>query len=161
MFGLSLLEFISLAVGITTLIGATVGGITFLIKAVVGGAIEKGDLQAAEIKEDIQQMGTAFTESLSSITTSMATHLEMMGTNLSNQIESNDKASRDRGANLGKRLEEHNESMQTQLGELKAQQVRQLDFIKEVNDDVKKNKDLTSKVSNRVSVIEGQLRVNG
>ena len=154
MFCLSLPEVIGILVGLITIFSAVVGGIGFLIKAFVGSAIEKGDAQADAIKEDIQEMGAAFTTALDNVVKGM----NMMNENLSSKIELNDKASRDRGENLNKRLNEHNENVMTHIEEVKAQQNRQLQFIREVNDDVKSNKDITSKVSNRVSRIEGEMR---
>lgn len=121
--------------GLMTAIGAFIsmvgGGIWWLVKI----AISKGTQQA---------------ENLSS-------QLTYIGENIHAKIDLNDKASRDRHEETNRRLSEHNKAISTQIQDLKDQQNRQLDFIKTVDGKALENTKTVSKVSNRVSILEGRL----
>lgn len=124
-------ELLALMTAIGAFISMVGGGIWWLVKI----AINKGTQQA---------------ESLSS-------QLELIGQNINDRIAHNDQASRERHDVINQRLEDHQESITTQIKDLKDQQSRQLDYIKTVDSKAIENTKTISKVSNRVSTIEGAL----
>ena len=124
-------ELLALMTAIGAFISMVGGGIWWLVKI----AINKGTQQADNI----------------------SSQLTLIGNSINEKIIANDQASQERHKVINQRLEDHQESMTTQIQDLKDQQNRQLDFIKTVDAKAVENTKTISKVSNRVSTIEGQL----
>lgn len=156
MFGFSFVETLGIIISLIAIFSSVAGGIIWLLNI----ATKKGKEQADGIKEDIQEIGREFTQSLSNVTSLLSQNMESISRELSLKIDNNEQNSKERGENFNTRLEEHNKNMMGHMNELKAQQNRQLDFIKTVNEDCKDVKTTVSKVSNRVSKIEGILKVS-
>jgi len=125
-----LIKFIMAIGGVITLLG---GGVWWLVQIAIG----KGTTQAHNL----------------------SSQMEMIGKNINDKIEANDRASRDRHEETNRRLSEHNQNIAGQLDDIKAQQNRQLDYIKTVDNKTIENTTVISKVSNRVSSIEGRMSV--
>jgi len=125
-----LIKFIMAIGGVITLLG---GGVWWLVQIAIG----KGTTQAHNL----------------------SSQMELIGKNINDKIEANDRASRDRHEETNRRLSEHNQNIAGQLDDIKAQQNRQLDYIKTVDQKAIENTTVISKVSNRVSSIEGKMSV--
>jgi len=145
MFGLSLPEVVGVCVGLITIFSAVTGGVVWLITILMTNAVAKGDTQAEAIKEDIQEMGLVFTS-----------NLQMIAENLTDKITSNETSSKERHEAISTRLMDHNKNITTRLDDYREEQGRHLAFIKKVDDKTVKNRESMSKLSNRVSRIEGR-----
>jgi len=156
MFGLTFLQFVAVISAIVAIFSALAGGIVWL----VGVATTKGKEEATAIKAEIHEMSRSFTTSLNTVSNNLTDTMDLKTQMLSNKIEANASADKERAMNLDQRLQDHNTSVAGKLAEIKERQDGQLDYIKNVETKTTINTRDISKISNRVSLIEGHMRTS-